>query len=475
MTLPQVTITEIDGALGVLPASEGALMAFVGPSTAGEIATPVAFARVTDAVAYFGAGPLVEAAGYYITATGRPALMVRSDTAAGTAGEATVVVHTGTGTSVATVAGTSEFADDWEVLVQIVAGGTIATAGITYRVSYDGGRSLSPVASLGIANSIDLAGGLTVSLSAGTMVAGDTYAFNTTAPIPSSAEVTAALTALGSTMIVWEQVFIVSPLDADTFDAVELKVESFRAIGKYRSWIGGAPMDETDVATLTGMFGSKATTQGSICAGACKLTSGVSGRKYRRSIGYAIAAAQAVSHEIDIADVNLGSLPGVAIRDANGNIDEHDESVMPGLDDARFITLRTWDGYLGVYVTRPRIFSVDGSDFQLIPHRRVLNLAEAVLRNYFIRRLNRPIRVDPKTGFILEADAREIEGGALAAMRSALLAVPKASGVQFILSRTDNILSTNTLTGTARVIPLAYPEYINIEVGFYNPALAIAA
>ena len=105
----------------------------------------------------------------------------------------------------------------------------------------------------------------------------------------------------------------------------------------------------------------------------------------------------------------------------------------------------------------------------------MLNLTELVLRNYFVRRLNRPIRVNPITGFILEADALEIEGGALAIMRSSLLAAPKASDVQFVLSRTDNILSTKTLTATARVIPLAYPEFINIEVGFYNPALSIAA
>jgi hypothetical protein len=94
---------------------------------------------------------------------------------------------------------------------------------------------------------------------------------------------------------------------------------------------------------------------------------------------------------------------------------------------------------------------------------------------YFIRRLNRPVRVDTSTGFILEADAVEIEAGATETLRAALLAKPKASGVQFILSRVDNVLATKTLTGRARVIPLAYPEFIEIEVGFYNPALATPA
>jgi hypothetical protein len=206
-----------------------------------------------------------------------------------------------------------------------------------------------------------------------------------------------------------------------------------------------------------------------------RLVSGVQAKNFRRPLLFALAGVQGnVSEEVNVADVNLGALRGASITDSNGNPTEHNEALYPGLDDARFITARSWDGYPGVYITRPRILSTPTSDFQIIPYRRVLNLAEAVLREYFVRRLNRPIRVDTKTGYILEADAVEIEGGARAAMRSALLAKPKASGVQFVLSRFDNVLSTKTLTGTARVLPLAYPEFIEITIGFANPAMQVA-
>jgi hypothetical protein len=192
-------------------------------------------------------------------------------------------------------------------------------------------------------------------------------------------------------------------------------------------------------------------------------------------VSFSTAAREAfVSQEIDIADVNLGTLEGVSIRDVNGNPDEHDESLNPGLDDLRFGTLRTWDGE-GVYVNRPRLFSPNGSDFQLMPHRRVMNLAMETLRSYFIRRLNRPVLVSSTTGFILESEALEIEAGVMAQLRAQLLAKPKASAVQFTLSRTDNLLSTRTLTGSARVIPLAYPEDVELDVGFYNPALQVLA
>ncbi len=200
----------------------------------------------------------------------------------------------------------------------------------------------------------------------------------------------------------------------------------------------------------------------------------MSGRQYRRPTSFQAAALEAsVSEEINIAAINVGRLPSTSIRDLNGNPLHHDESINPGLDDSRFTVFRTFDGVQGVYVNLARLFSAAGSDFDLHTKRRVLNLANEALRLYFLRRLNEPILVDQETGFILEQEAREIEAGARAIMRSRLRVKPKASGIEFALSRTDNILSTKTLTGTARVIPLSYPEQIEIEVGFLNPALQV--
>jgi hypothetical protein len=186
-----------------------------------------------------------------------------------------------------------------------------------------------------------------------------------------------------------------------------------------------------------------------------------------------------VSAEVDIALTTLGAIPGVSIRDANGNPKHHDESVNPGLDDSRSATLRTHDGKQGVYVNNPRLLSASGSDFEFAQHRRVMNLARRTLRLYFIDRLSRPTLVDARTGFILESEALETEAGADAVMRAVLRAKPMCSGggidgkaARFCkVSRTDNLLSTKTMTVQGGVIPLAYPKVINIDLGFKNPAL----
>jgi len=366
--------------------------------------------------------------------------------------------------------------------VDRTVGGTVGTAGVTLQYSLDGGRTPSPVVALGTSTTYTIPdAGIKLDFAVGTLVAGDVATLTTSAPQWSTTELGTALDALGLSTVAWEGVEIVGTLVASSFDTVELKLTGLSALGKNHWWIGNCRIPnvgESEAAYLGAMslaFGDRASKHGALCFGACKLTSSVSGRKYRRPVSFVAAAReQFLSEEQDSALIDLGPL-NCSIRDDAGNPDEHDETANPGADDARFYTLRTWEGYQGVYVNRPRLFSVSGSDFQLIPHRRVMNIARDVLRNYFSRRLNKPVRVDRDTGFILEAEALEIESGATAALRTALTTRPKASEAVFVLSRFDNLLATKTLTGDARVTPLAYPELVEIALGFFNPALQVLA
>jgi hypothetical protein len=462
-------------------------MAFIGPASKGPINTPAAFGRTTDLSLNFGDGPTVEAAGYVLTNTGKPVVIVRAETGATVPPSVGEVTQIGPGTAILTADASSAPEDDYGYAIRVVAGGTLGTDPIQYQVSLDDGYNYGPYLQLEAiagppATATIIIGATTFNVAAGTMPQGTIYKATAIGPSIDGVTLAPALDALGLSQLVWDQVVIVGDVTPELVGAIDLKIKGFAGRGKYRSWLGSARVPEAEeleseyLADLSAAYIDAETVHGTVCAGAARVISGVSGRNYRRPVVFAVAGAQAAaSEEINTADVNIGALDGVSVRDRNGNIIEHDESATPGLDDARFCVLRTWDGYPGVYINRPRLMAAPGSDFQIIPYRRVMNLGEAVLRNYFIRRLNRPIRVDTSTGFILEADALEIEGGATNALRSALLAKPKASGVQFTLSRTDNVLSTKTITGTARLIPLAYPEFVEVQIGFYNPAMAFAA
>jgi hypothetical protein len=484
MSQPSVDYSEVDGALGVLPAGSR-LLAVVGISSLGTAAAPTTLAKVKDISTTFGIGPMPEAAALLPEVYQRPVLCLRAAQAgAGTCG---AVAHTGAGTSVVSVS-VATSADDYEFGWYCVTGGTIGVAGITFQYSLDGGRTKSPVMALGIPNTFTFpnSGGVTISFAPGTVLANQKEEFRGTAPTFDGTSLGAALDALNLSQQPWEGVLIAGTVDATIFDLIETKMAAAQAKGKEVYWIGNTRMTnaaESEAAYKTSLdtiFATKATTVGELCAGEGELISALSGRAYRRPYAFALAPFEnSLTEEANAAEVGLGGLKGFSIRDAGGNPKYHDESANPGLDDSRFSVARTWEDFAGVYPNRPRIFSSAGSDFQLSPHRRVMNLAKRTLRAYLQLRTSKPVLVNASTGFILESEAAEIEATCNALLEAELLSKPKASGGGFQpgnkffqLSRTDNLLSTKRMTCTVRIVPLAYPEFISVDWGFYNPALA---
>lgn len=471
MSQPGVNQTETDGALGVLPENGGAAFALVGCCSGGTLNQPAAFAKESDVIAALGVGPLVEAACYYIANYRRPVLVCKSGGATAGAYVSTPTI-TGAGSSAITVTAATAPYDDYDVYIVFDVGGTRGTDGIIYRWSLDGGQNMSPATKLGTATAIALPNsGVSYDLAAGTILAGQTLAQRTTAPCPNATELGDAIDAVKASKIVWELLMPTCPLSATLADAVAAKIAD-----KRHAWVGSVRMPDvaeseaTYLSSLATAFASKAYVYGELCAGACDLTSGVSGRKYRRPVAFAIGAAEAsVSQEIDIADPNRGGLPGVSITDERGNPKHHDESLNPGLDDARFSVLRTWDDFQGVYPNRPRLFSSAGSDFYIMPMRRILNLIHRTAKLTVTKRLNQPTEVNKKTGYIREQDLLEIEVLCGAAFSAALAG--KKTSARLALSRTDNVLSTHKITGKYRGLPPAYIELADLDGGFENPAL----
>lgn len=486
MTLPAANITEIDGALGILPPTSGRPLAVMGTCTSGVVDTPTLFGRVQDVKAYFGDGPLVEDACRAIEIYGRSALCVRVDTTAvgsfqGSA--ANVDAWTGTSAVTTSVSGSTPFLQA-EVVLVITTGGTRGTTGIAYKLSYDGGLTYSPITALGTAVEITLAVGGKLAFGTGTMVAGDTARAYTLAPDPST-DIDSAMEALRVTAQPWDVGLYSNAVTATSFDTMTTAIAASFAGHKPVTWFANFRLpsltptaavesEATYAAAFATAFGSKATNMISVGAGAVRLISSVSKRKYRSPVARHTATLTAsVSPEVDIADVNIGPALGASIYNDAGNPEQHDEYIYQTLDPLRACALRTWPRLQGVYVCRPLLLSADGSDFDIVPKRRVINVAHEALYLYFVRVLNKPIRVSKKTGFILESEARRIEAGARNALAAVLGARPMASGWSVALSRTDVVLSTKTLTVDARIVPLAYPETINISLGFENPALTI--
>lgn len=479
--IPKVVTNELDGALGITPSQSGAPMVCLGSCASGTKNVPAIFSRVSDVTAAFTRGPAVEDACYAIQTYGKPVMIVRTnDTTPGACGAVTL---TGQGTAAPTV--TTQTSDgDYEIVILFVVGGALATTGITYRISYDAGRSYGPIRALGTALTITIpnSGGIIVTLgtSTQTILAGETVAFTAKSPFATGSDLQTALNALSDTAASWEHVLLSNShqfTGTTDYANVVTWLSGMAAVGKHH-WVWyNLPLPDYSTgytAGETAYLTSSTTTMATIAntalaagGGAAETVSAVNGSNYRAPIGRAVASLISnVSEEVDVAALNLGSLPGVTIRDSAGNPVEHDEYIRPGLDDQRVATLRTFPGVAGVYVNNPRLSSASGSDFVFVQHRRVMNLARATLNAFMARYLSVPLRVGPN-GFVLESELRAIEAAANQMLRNLLLSKPKASSALLTLSRTDAVLQPPfPLTGQLRIQPLGYPKTITIDVGF---------
>jgi hypothetical protein len=115
-----------------------------------------------------------------------------------------------------------------------------------------------------------------------------------------------------------------------------------------------------------------------------------------------------------------------------------------------------------------------GSDFTLLPLRRVMDLVAQITYAQLVLELNDDLRVNrggPSAGKILEQDALKIESAVNAVLAELVVKPGHAVDAQLIVSRTDNLLSSHTLNSETIVVPLAIIKTINNVLRFVNPAL----
>lgn len=463
MTVPSVELQILDNQLGIR-APVDAVLAIAGTATAGDFNKPKVRTRIKDVQDEFASGPLVEACAYAIERYGFTVMPVRTRASlAGAYGASTIAFQ---GTSTPSIDTSVAPPDELDPLLLFKSGGTVGNEGITYQWSLDGGVTMSPLTALGAANFIQFpdTGGMRVNLSAGTIAPKDSLAFYTTAPRWTADELAEALEALRLTQARWSFLEVYGDMDSSALSMLDAKLEAMAKAGRNRRAMAHArkPDPSEDPSNyldeLTSQFRDSSSRRVALCAGYAKIDSSISRRRYRRPPSLAVAPlAASVSEEIDLAELAYGPLPGVFIRDGNGNPDEHDELVFPGLDDARFLTLRSWEGRGGVWVNNPRLFSPVGSDFLYLQYGRVIDIACRIAREELEPILSRGVFVIPDgSGRIEPETALSIEGQITGRLSAELIGSRKATAVVFTLSRTDDVLRTGELGWQVRVVPLAY-------------------
>lgn len=481
--IPNVSVTKIAFNTGVVAPSPVGVGAIIAAGSTGTKNQAAGFARDDLMLAAMGV-PISEFGSYMMQVGGNQVVAVESN--ASIAGAYGAITSTpGTGTSAVTADGVSLPFDDYDVLITIVAGGTVGTAGITYTTSLDGGEDTSGVLALGTANSITIPGtGVKVNLGAGTLAAGATYQFFTSRPQPNNTDLTAALEALRQTRLPWEGVLIDAAYATGTVGVVDTWLAGLEAKGQFHFAVLNTrhktlpvPLTETEAAYGTAM---QNLTQNDasirLCVGvdAADYTSTLSGVSQPRPTSmFLMARAMLIPVGEDPAFVGRGNLPGAGIADGSGNPRWHDEDLFPGLDNLRLVALRSFSpgGPQGVYINNANVLSPAGSDFVWLQHVRTANVACSIAWQILTGQLSIGVGKKPKdpvTGlvYILEQDAQKLEE-----MVNAGFATPlkkQVAAVQFKLSRTDDLSSnsSSTVNGTIEVVALAYLKNFKVTQAF---------
>lgn len=399
-------------------------------------------------------------------------------------------------TSVITATGTPE--DFYEVLLQIIDGGTIGEAGITYRYSLDGGRTFTRKLRLGTDLEIDLleyakdgsteSTGVTIEFAAGDLTAGDSAAFRTTGPEASDADITAAMAALKGSNLGWSWILGVGQSNAATAGDVHQQLQTM--LGEaVPSWAalsardrGYYERDATWEAELLADVDDLAASRIAMGAGYRRITCPWTGRKNRRPAMW-VVAPRLVNRPMqeDPARTATGPLPpDVEIANDEGLYEELDARLAPALHGARYVTLRTYEELEGLYVTLGSTMAAEGTDITLIPLRRVLDLGTFIFRRSLARQLVNQVFVNPDTfpvverrGCIREVDALTIERECRVALEAELVQTGRASAVRVVCSRTDKLLTNGgKIRVDAYITPLGYLREFQSTIGFINPAIS---
>lgn len=471
MTLPYVKNTILDGAGGAL-ALGSELHVKVGVATGGDELTFAVFTSPDAIETEFTSGPLCEVGSDFIANTGLPVALVRIAASAVTAGTLGAITKVG-GHAGPTVSDNSSASNDaYELLVEIVLGGAVATA--TFKYSLDGGDTWS--ATIVTAATVNLTGsGLSLAFAAGTYVAGHQYSASSTAPTYTALGLSNAIDAAYASSTAFRMVHVIGhtadAADTATSAAAIQTIMNTKATTAHRygyAMIEAADDVDADIDTnLTSVSANRV----ACTAGFVEAISTNTQRRYRRH------AAWKVVEEVMRRPL---SVDAGYFADGYGGISgtielERDERATPLLDAARCCTLRTWVGRQGFYVTRGRMLATTGSDFTNITHRQVMDAACAIAYDALLNFVNIDLLVDAVTGKIVEREAQAIEAFVSGKLRNGITAPGHASDVQFLIDRNQDVLTSETLRSKTRILPKAYARYIENELSFRNPALESAA
>lgn len=457
-----VSIAFIDGGGNVTPQGGDKVLAIIATCTALPANTPTVYGGSNTAAlkAACGYGKLLGISAEVANVPNHGPIVLCNPSS--TAGTSSAVTQVGTGPVVTT---TGNGIDEFEVVLKVVDGGALGTG--TGVWSLDGGRTWSPKTTLAasmVLQDSTIVSGLTLSLAAGTYVAGTTYSFTTTGPTVDATQLATALDAIKAASGIIQPSWIhvaVTPqgaTDANRSTAAATlaatcssKADGFATSNKFLGIsLEAAPAVDASTAAnrttwrsaLASAFAAFTSIRTMVGAGHGRVQSVVDQRKLKRSfagLGICIKQATAPTNQ-SFGYVGAGPLPS----NFDATTLEHNEAEESGLEAARFCaTTLHGDQKPGVYLKSGMTMGTPGSDYERVETLRVANASAQALNTGLLAFVEKDLATLPN-GKLDPREANNIDK--VLTDQQLDLQRGKVSAIAVKVDRDANYASTKTLT-----------------------------
>lgn len=479
--IPSVGFNFPNNNLGATEPSPSNVVAIVG-ACSGPLAvnTPSEVGgSAQNVVALAGYGPAADLAANIVNG-GNTVILTRATSTPGT--PSAVTEGSGnTGSSVMTVSGTP-FDSYFRILVTCVRSGIVGTDNPGITISFDGGLTSTGEIRIPDDGDVDALApvcGLTFEFSALAIDEGDTYELNVPVNAVSAANVVTALTALLASDHDYSLIHVCGPYSATDAATIMNGIAPFITAKQFvrvlLETVDRNPTGpETEAAWMAALQADFVTFQSDLAcvsAGYAPMFSVVLGAYMWRSIaqlGLVRAVQVAISRDLAaIADGPLTPFANAAPVFKPASLPYglfiHDESKNPGLNNDQFMTIRSFRGKTGYYITNPNIMSGPTSDYSLLQLGRISDEIARLANVYFTEQLSGDVLLNPATGKVLEKEARGWEQGCDTACGS-LVQNQHVSALQTTVGRDANILNFEPIPVTVRWVPKGYPKVFEVTI-----------
>jgi hypothetical protein len=299
---------------------------------------------------------------------------------------------------------------------------------------------------------------------------GDVFNFEATAPSATNGEVLAAVDGILEAKLQIEFIAIAGVSAAPLCAALATKAEGAAGIYQYLFFVvqfrylkSGETADQWKNALCGIERGNTASVRLQACAGWIEEADANGQIDVRGLIGVYCGTLAARKVQDGPDAVKFGGISAAVAIKPDGLNDGHIED----LKNSGYVTVRKYVGRKGIFITSGQMMSEEGSDFDMVERRRVMDKA---CRNLYIAQL-------PAVNDTVEVGKDGSPEGlemfvALSQQPLELMKLNKeiSDGYVFIPPG-QNILADKKLRTKVRIVPLGKMSYIENEIAYMNPAL----